>query len=230
MTLFLSYIFYIITFQNQSKADNIFLFPINGISTFTVMKKIVLPFLAAACFSMPMLAHASSNPYISVSGGPGLMTNSTVNNASDWAKYKTGYLINAAVGLKTDYARLEAEVGYHNNDLDRWGPAPANSGASISMWTFMANGYLDYTIKDSDITPYLMAGLGLAAVEGNDTFTTKNDSVLAWQVGAGVGFKASDKVSIDLGYRYFAAGDAKLDADIFSISSHNIIAGIRYAL
>ncbi|TLU82244.1 MAG: porin family protein [Chlorobium sp.] len=190
----------------------------------------IFPLLAAACFSMPVLAHASSNPYVSVSGGPGLMTNSTVNNASGWATYKTGYLINAAVGLKTDYARIEAEVGYHNNNLDTWGPAPAISGSSISMWTFMANGYIDYTIKDLEIAPYLMAGLGLAAVQGNDTSTTKNDSVLAWQLGAGISFKASEKVSIDLGYRYFAAGDAKLDADTFSISSHNIIAGIRYEL
>lgn len=192
------------------------------------MKKLILPLLVAGCFALPSLAQAETNPYVSLSGGLGLMTDSTVDG--DLVEYKSGFLVNGALGLKTDYARLEAEIGYHRNDLDTWGGAPAFPDSNISVWSFMANGYLDYNMADSDITPYIMAGLGYASVNGDNGSDTFDDGVFAWQVGAGVGFKAADKVTIDVGYRYFATGDADLGGDVFSIASHNILAGVRIDL
>lgn len=191
------------------------------------MKKLIFPLLVAGLFAVPSLAHSATNPYVSISGGLGLMNNSAVNGIDDRVEYKSGYLINGAIGLKADYARLEAEIGYHRNNLDTWDGSPAISDSNISAWSFMANGYLDYHMADSDITPFMMVGLGVACVNGSDGTNSYDDSVFAWQVGAGVGFKTSETVTIDIGYRYFATAEAVLDADTFSISSHNIIADIR---
>ncbi|NTV60220.1 MAG: porin family protein [Chlorobiaceae bacterium] len=189
------------------------------------MKKFILPLLVAGLFAVPSPAQAETNPYVSISGGLGLMTNSTVDG--EVVEYQSGYLVNAALGLKTDYVRLEAEVGYHNNDIDTWDGDPAIPGSNISIWSFMANGYFDYNMNDSEISPYIMVGLGYANVTGDDGSVTFDDGVFAWQAGAGVGFKAADKVTIDVGYRYFSASDADLGGDVFSIASHNILAGVR---
>jgi opacity protein-like surface antigen len=196
----------------------------------TTMKKLILPLLVAGCFTLPSLAQAETNPYVSISGGLGMMTDSTVNGAEDWVGYESGYLVNAAIGLKADYGRLEAEIGYHSNDIDTWDGDPAIPGSNISIWSFMANGYFDYNMNDSEISPYIMVGLGYANVTGDDGSVTFDDGVFAWQAGAGVGFKAADRVTIDVGYRYFATSDADLGSDVFSIASHNILAGMRIDL
>ena len=192
------------------------------------MKKLILSLMAAGLFSVPSITHASVNPYASISGGLGLMTDSTVNTVDNNATYNSGYLINGAIGLKADYAHVEAEVGYHNNNLDTW-EGDAASGSSLSAWSYMANLYLDYEIVNTGVTPFLMGGLGLASVHGDDGAGSKtDDSVFAWQVGAGLSFKAANKVNIDVSYRYFATEDATLGENTLSIASHNIIAGVRF--
>ena len=64
-------------------------------------------------------------------------------------------------------------------------------------------------------------------------------SVFAWQVGAGVGIKASEHVVVDLGYRYFQTANIAVD-NMALIPEHgvgpvdltrsgsNILAGVRY--
>jgi opacity protein-like surface antigen len=160
-----------------------------------------------------------------------MMTNSTYGGTDDAIEYDSGYLFNAAIGLKSGAYRVEAEIGYHTNDFDEafWFGGDDN----MSIWSFMANGYYDIAMNDSGITPYVMAGLGVANVNwsydgsggGED-----DDTAFAWQVGAGVGFKAADRVTIDVGYLYFATADVELYGSDVSISKHNIIAGVRIDL
>jgi opacity protein-like surface antigen len=195
----------------------------------TTMKKLVLPLLVAGLFAVPSLANASTNPYVSVSGGVSLMTKSSVNGDADVVDYKTGYLFNGAFGLKNDTFRLEAEVGYHRNKVNTWG-AWTMADEHISIWSFMANGYLDYDMKDQGITPFIMAGLGYASVTNNLSGGSDSDGAFAWQVGAGVGIKAADKVTVDISYRYFKTGDVTLYGNTVTTGSHNIIAGVRFDL
>ncbi len=205
-------------------------FFLSGLSNNSIdktMKKLILPLMVAGIVAAPSLALAEATPYVSISGGLSLMNDSEETSI---ATFKTGYVVNGAIGLKNDSYRLEAEVGYHSNDLDTWDGDPAITDSNISIWSFMANGYFDYNMADSDITPYIMAGLGYASVNGDDGSNTYDDGVFAWQVGGGVGFKAADKVTIDLSYRYFATGDADLGDEVFSISTHNILAGVRIGI
>jgi opacity protein-like surface antigen len=195
------------------------------------MKKLIFPLLLAGLFAVPSPAHSATNPYVSISGGLGLMNNSSDNGVPDEITFKTGYLINGAVGLKNDMFRLEAEIGYHRNAPDTWGGGPATG--YISLWSFMANGYIDFDMKESGISPYIMAGLGCA--DATDHYTANySDTVFAWQAGAGIGIKAGDKVTVDIGYRYFKPSDVEwsdgVSTHTYSLGSHNIVAGIRYNL
>jgi opacity protein-like surface antigen len=194
------------------------------------MKKTIMSLLVAGVCLTPSFSHAASNPYVSASAGLSLLNNSKVDGEHDAISYNTGYLINGAVGMESDYGRIEAEIGYHNNDVDtstRIGPL----GAHVSMWTFMANGYLDYPMKDSAVSPYVMAGLGVAdaSISGGNWGSSTSSTEFAWQIGAGVGIKTSRQVTVDLGYRYLSPSDVSWDGADVSLASSNIVAGIRYS-
>ena len=104
----------------------------------------------------------------------------------------------------------------------------------------MVNGYVDFN-DECKISPFLMAGIGIANIQnkekylgisdGGATVTGTSNGVFAWQVGAGVGVKASDAVTIDLAYRYFAALDAEgfaADREVH-VSTSNFLLGARYS-
>jgi len=193
------------------------------------MKKLLLSLLAAGMFALPSLAQASMNPYVSISGGLGLANNSSEDGFADEVTYKTGYLINGAVGLKGDMYRVEAEIGYHRNAIDTWNGYTETS-TNVSIWSFMANGYLDFDMKDSGFSPYIMGGLGLADANVSWPGSSYSDSAFAWQVGAGVGIKAGDKATVDIGYRYFKPGDVVWDGYTYSLGSSNILVGVRLGI
>ncbi|NTU59360.1 MAG: porin family protein [Chlorobiaceae bacterium] len=192
------------------------------------MKKILLPLFAAGVFAMPSLAQASSNPYISASGGLGLQNHSNVNNIDDAIVYKAGFVTSGALGLRDNNVRLEAEVGYHSTIVDN---ALINIGdAKLAIWTYMANGYYDIAMNNPSVTPYIMAGLGMSdATLSDGNVGSQSSNQFTWQVGGGFGIKASDKVTIDIGYRYLSPSDGHFDGATVSLSSHNIMGGLRYA-
>ena len=93
----------------------------------------------------------------------------------------------------------------------------------------MVNGYYDVDIKNSNITPYVMAGLGGASVNvKNEGQPDQNSNVFAWQVGAGIGIKAANNLTFDLGYRYLKPSSFSDTWGSYTFSSSNFLAGIRY--
>jgi opacity protein-like surface antigen len=200
------------------------------------MKKLILPLLVAGAFAAPSMAQAASKPYASFSTGLSLMNNSSASagvlTVSDAITYKTGYLVNGAVGLKNGDVRVEAEIGYHHNSADKaiqdisLVPHPY-SGLTVSMWTFMANAYHDFDMKGSGITPFVMGGLGLANCKYNDNGATQSTTKFAWQLGAGIGIKASKDVTVDLGYRYLKPSAPTFDGKKYTVSASELLAGVR---
>lgn len=183
-------------------------------------------------------AQAAANPYVSLSAGLGLMSNTDVEENGtefeDVLEYSAGYVVNAAVGLDADMFRLEGAVGYQVNDVDKFDgmEVPDGIDAELSILSFMANGYVDFESEASSITPYVMAGLGVGIVDlevEGELDGADSETVFAWQLGAGVGIQATENVIVDLGYRYFATGDIA-DEDDFDVNlgSHNLMAGVRF--
>jgi opacity protein-like surface antigen len=135
-----------------------------------------------------------------------------------------------------------------------------NYSGSKSEWVFMANAYVDLGTWWC-LTPYVGAGLGMANIKihgfRDDGFTytpglsnstayaaDANKWNFAWSLQAGVSYKVTPSMSIDLGYRYIDMGSGTTGATrafdgSFSnggpftfnhITSHDFKLGIRWML
>jgi opacity protein-like surface antigen len=198
------------------------------------MKKIAMALMVAGICAAPSIASAKTAPYVRVAGGIGMMNDSDLSTAGDienTLKYNTALALEGAFGVKMDMFRIEAAVGYQSNAVDKvfepdgslsdinnldgvGNGVDGNLKMTTAIRSYMVNGYADFDINGG-VTPYLMAGVGLANVDAKYQFEDGNDwialsisqDVFAWQVGAGVGVKATDNITVDLSYRYFGTSD-----------------------
>ena len=183
----------------------------------------------------------------------------------DRGGFDSAPVFGGGVGYKVnDYLRLDGIIEYRGKAsftaLDRYpaaGGAPAGTNeysAKKSELLLMANAYADLG-EFHGITPYIGAGLGVSRntishfrdvnVPNNSVYFAGEDSTwqLAWALHAGVGIKATDRMTIDLGYSYVNLGDARTgDAVAYvgpgnigpfefkDIASHDFKVGVRYSL
>ena len=182
-----------------------------------------------------------ASTYVSGSVGLGLAGNSdaTITGHSgtvkDFVTYKSAVPFGIAVGLKSDEYRVEVALGQQTNKVDKLKEdlihlVPGTGKDSLSVLSYMVNGYRDFVIKDSCVSPYLTAGLGAASLTQKASGGEDKKTVFAWQAGVGVGIKASDNVVVDLGYRYFKPSELKFPdtTNSLTFSSSNFLAGVRY--
>ncbi len=188
-------------------------------------KTLLLSLLVAGMWATPAVAET----YVSASAGLGMLGNSEATGAgytvTDFMEYKSGVPLGVAVGIKSDEYRVEGAIGYQSHKVDTMAGTAVTTDDSVSLLSFMANGYRDFSIKDSKFSPYLMAGVGLVSVKPTDI---ASKSGFIWQAGAGVGIKASERVTVDLGYRYFNAASYTVDDIDLSLAGSNLLAGVRY--
>lgn len=146
------------------------------------------------------------------------------------ASAEAGLGLRAAIGAAfANTFRGEVELAYRTNDLDELcAVSCAPISGELSSLAFMANGYYDMALG-GPVRPYLGLGVGLANVEvsDSDTFNDADDDVFAYQAMVGLGFAASDAVTLQLGYRYFATEDPTFFGTEFEYATHNLEAGIR---
>lgn len=133
--------------------------------------------------------------------------------------------------------RLEAELGYRKNDVDK--VAGANGGGDVSQWSLMGNALYDFNTGTA-FTPYVGVGLGGVRVNVNDgrTFTggrtiDDSDTVLAYQGIAGIAYSIAPQWKLDLGYRYFASADPEFKTnDNIKVDgenrNHTVLLSLRY--
>lgn len=197
-----------------------------------MMKKVVvLTALLISCFAVG--AMAAEGPYLSGNLGVTMPTDSDVSGGggSGELTYDAGFAIGAGLGYNFGAGRLEAEIGYKTADTDEIkadGFGSASIDGDMSVFSVMANGYIDLNASPT-VKPYLMAGIGMAnvAIDSSDLDVDDDDDVFAYQAGAGVGFALSDKVTLDISYRYMGTEDADIDGADVEYGSHNVLAGIR---
>ena len=111
-----------------------------------------------------------------------------------------------------------------------------SSYLTYSNYAIMLNGF--YSIPmDMEFVPYVSAGLGMSQVSidlvkevnksKSQTFKNKG---FAYELGAGVFYKFSPKVSFDLNAKYTGFGSvdlSKIDLDSYKISAITIGGGVR---
>ena len=122
-----------------------------------------------------------------------------------------------------------------------------------SMWVLMANAWYDFD-TGTNWTPYIGGGLGMLNVDfevevaltipslppltsqpiSRVTGGKDDDWVFAWQVGAGIGYRLSDTVVIQLGYRFLDSSTIQFEwangtkIDDPHAHDHGVEVGIRY--
>jgi len=198
--------------------------------------------ICAMLFSIATTAHSAEGLYIGGNIGAGVpvdsdMTDTTLPGVLLTFESDTGVALGVALGY--DFGnnfRTEIEYAYQQNDLNSVtlsgvGTVPITSGNSSSH-SGLLNAYYDFN-NDSAFTPFITAGAGFSTIDISDiviggvTTAAVSDTVFAYQVGAGVSLSASDTVSIDLTYRYFATANPEFTTTTMEYSSHNLYVGAR---
>lgn len=166
--------------------------------------------------------------------------NATYN---DEVEFDPSVAVGGTVGYDYGFLRMEGEISYRHAEIgsvtDRSdGYRYGSVDGDVGTLAFMANTFIDLH-NDSPITPYVGGGIGFAVLNLSDTTSAEGplyyegeDTVFAYQAGAGVEIALNPFLSLDLGYRYFGTSEATIDEDSplstkFKLESHNALMGVR---
>jgi OmpA-OmpF porin, OOP family len=164
----------------------------------------------------------------------------TVKTSTD-----VGYGLLGQVGYGFGPIRLEGELGWRQNDMDRLkGPGgTADLRGNLGVLSLMANAYYDFN-TGTKLTPYVGVGAGGAWVNADKIKSKATDAVLlddsttsfAYQGIAGVSYAINNQLSLKADYRYFATPQVEIKEpaaigggkDKFTYTSHAIMVGFTY--
>jgi len=213
------------------------------------MKKFAVSVVICFFLVLPTISFGASGMYGSFNAGvampaDGNMTKSGVGSVE--LEYDTSFTVGGAIGYRLgetgDY-RVEGEVAYQNNEVDRVDgiSLPASIGVDTlssmeaSMLTFLLNGYIDFNYG-SAFSWFVTGGLGFARYDGemtvNGVTDDEDDTVFAYQLGVGTGYAVTETVTLDCKYRYLGtAADFNIEGGEVEVASpsHSITVGIRVA-
>ncbi|MBI1252863.1 MAG: outer membrane beta-barrel protein [Hyphomonas sp.] len=172
----------------------------------------------------------------------------------------TTEVLGAGVGLGYGFdngLRFETALGYRGGDLNPSRniagtvPAPAATVAPdgyLAVQDLFLNGLYDFN-KDGAVRPYIGLGIGGARINAKASnrvsgtapnlgarngFSDKT-TTMAYQGLAGIGFSLNDRLTLDLGYKYFTAEDLNFSGKHGGINytgdytDHTATIGLRFA-
>jgi opacity protein-like surface antigen len=192
--------------------------------------------------SIAMVMAASTGPafastqgyYFSGLGGVSLFPSLGSKNSTGTAasSFDAGYAFGGAVGYDTGNGwRYELTSIYQMAGLNQFGGAPAAG----HLWStgLMANATYDLT-RDTLLTPYIGAGLGVQDVGGTINGYSGDKWRPAYQLEAGLRRDLTPQVSLFGEYRFSQSEAAKwagpTDYGNQHFSDHLLTAGITYHL
>ncbi len=187
---------------------------------------------------------ADNGIYFSGFGGPSFSQlvkgfNSTAGSSYK-ARMKTpGYLVGGAIGLRlNENLRAEAELAYRRYSLKNVtypGFAPVSLSGYADAISFMGNLWYDLPLGGK-VTPYAGGGLGLAYTGYSDKTTPlkDHDTGFIFQLGLGAKWALSEKISLDIGYRFRGIPGLKFSSPAISVRDndyygHNVIVGVTFS-
>jgi len=166
-------------------------------------------------------------------------------NANTWAQQQDpGYAILGQVGYGFGKVRLEGEIGWRQNEINKYrddfGAAKANG--NISGVSIMGNVYYDF-VNSSKFTPYIGGGIGGIDVNfdnlkaGGVPVTNDGDFQFAYQAIAGVSYAVNEQLSVKADYRYLGTTDGNFNTSTQfagggpakgSYESHSVLVGFTW--
>lgn len=213
------------------------------------MKRAILLAGCLLALSAPAAFAAKGAYYLGLHGG--LAIPEGVENDSDAGSFNLefdpGWLAGASLGYDLRSAhpdigvgRVELEFAWRENALDQveFRDPSIGAGGKARAASLMFNTIGEYR-PTLPWLPYIGAGAGAARItledltEGGAPLVDDRDTVFAWQVLTGVGFRAGKRVCLDLGYRYFSAVNPRftdaLGVDFDSgYAVHTLTLGARF--
>ena len=209
------------------------------------MKKFAVSVVICFFLVLPTISFGASGMYGSFNAGVAKPAdgNMTISGVGSELEYDTSYTVGGAIGYRLgesgDY-RVEGEVAYQNNEVDRIGnnSLPVDLGGEMissmefSMLTFLLNGYIDFNYG-SAFSWFFTGGFGFARIDSEMTEDgvtyDEDDTVFAYQLGVGTGYAVTETVTLDCKYRYLSTEDFNIEDGEIEMLSHNITVGIRVA-
>ncbi len=172
--------------------------------------------------------------------------------------FDIGFNVAGAIGYAfINNFRVEAEVNYAKHDIDQFttttpcvgfclplfgsgeGRRIIGGGGDVTAVSFMANAFYDID-TGGRWRPYLGGGAGIAIISVNDVaisgvpLADDDDTVFAFQLGAGIGYEFTPTTTLSFDYRFFSTADPDFKtADGtpfgFEYHRHDIRAGVRFS-
>jgi opacity protein-like surface antigen len=226
------------------------------------MKRKLVIIAALAMLAIPAAgsaAPARPGPYVAGFIGATVPLNQDVttndfrisDTFNDRVRFDPGINVGGIGGFDFGFVRLEGELSYKHAEItsviDRdFGDTFGGIHGSVGAFAVMTNGFIDLH-NDSPVTPYLGGGIGFATLHLSDTsgilsggtgtrvslYDADDDTVFAYQAGAGLEIALNRRLSLDLGYRYFATSRARFNEGSsretsMKFESHNGAVGLRF--
>ena len=189
------------------------------------IKKFIIFSISAIMVSVcsPLFA---AERYFSLSTGifsPSKTT--TVDNSFKPASidYNVGWALGGAFGVGFDSGlRLENELVYRQT-------SPRTSGGDLWALAWMLNVWWDAR-NSSPITPYFGGGFGFGRGHvASPGLIDNSGSGIAYQAGGGLDCKIDQRLSLDVGYRYFGLSDTSSNGGVGAVDlvGSSVLAGLR---
>jgi opacity protein-like surface antigen len=209
--------------------------------------QIIIALCLPLVFCGPVKAE-HSGPYVGAFlGGNYLMTSQATDNMGNYGLTFDPALQGSAVagwdfapGNPVGEGRIELEYTHRSNPLNqlKFAEGSITGSGNVTADSLLANFWGVFHNK-SPWAPYLGVGLGAARMEASSLkvagqpLGSGSSVVFAYQLGTGVDFTLTDKLSLDLGYRFFNSTQPKFteaSGQSFKMdySSHCAILGLRY--
>ena len=225
------------------------------------MKKSIVVIAALVTLAIPAVCPATQarpGAYLSgFVGGSGLHDTSvtstdfvTTKTFNDRVQFDPGINLGVTGGYDFGLLRLEGELSYKNGEIKRItdqadGFRFHDPDGNLGALAVMFNAFFNLR-NSSPVTPYIGGGIGVATLHLTNTYGTDtrgssqrlllypkdNDTVFAYQAGAGLEIALNRRLSLDLGYRYFRTDKARFESDVLTTTgirfeSHNGAVGLR---
>jgi opacity protein-like surface antigen len=220
------------------------------------MKKRMSIALVAACSFAGAAAQAQpQNIYARVDTGGSFSTNAGKDVAVDIG---SSPIVGVGVGAKVlPFLRTDVTLSYRPGYSFASPPTPieppgTTGRGDVKTLAALVNAYYDFPTF-AGFTPYVGAGVGVARNEVGTTTLSLNSNgatvatlsgstttQFAWQASAGVSYSILPAVALDVGYRYFDAGEGRSGSTVTTalgsasfpvqrgnIHAHEVQAGIR---
>ena len=134
-----------------------------------------------------------------------------------------------AVGwaLEREAGRLRLEIEGRGRDALGFAEADAEQSAAFRAtdgWSALVNLWRDIDLTEK-LSLYAGGGIGgggyrvaLSSAVPAENFTVSGNAAtggFAWQAGGGVNYAVTDRITLDLGYRYFQIDGGAVNADVY---------------